>query len=131
MPVIDAQRSKLLEAMAALGVGWVFAMMSFLLVLPYVAAYLHLDIGDADRALVSNTVSAINNAFVWVLGFLYGQSVGGRQKDQTISTLTSTAATIANTASTSGNGATPDKTVELQPGETAAVQAQPAKPADV
>lgn len=90
--MVDLTKSPLLERIAAVGIVWVFSMMTFSLVLPYVATYFHITINDADRALVNSIVGAINNAFVWVLGFLYGQSVGSRQKDATISAAVSTAA---------------------------------------
>jgi predicted anti-sigma-YlaC factor YlaD len=135
---IDPTKSPLLEKMAAVGIVWVFAMMSFSLVLPYTASYFHLTINEADRALVNSIVSAINNAFVWVLGFLYGQSVGSRQKDATISTAVTTAAKAQDAltpivaavapvvVTPAGNG-----NVNLQAGDTVSVTAVPAKPENI
>lgn len=102
MSILDPNKpSIILERVAAVGIVWVFAMMSFVLVLPYAANYIGLELSDADRATVNTIVTAINNAFVWVLGFLYGQSVGSRAKDQAINTLANTTAT-AQAAATEG-----------------------------
>jgi hypothetical protein len=100
-------KSPLLERMAAIGVVWVFSMMTFCLVLPYCASYLGIAISEADRALVNNIVSAVNNAFVWVLGFLYGQSVGTRQKDAALATSVNTNANL-QAALTPSAQASPD-----------------------
>lgn len=159
MTVLDPSKpSPLLERIAAVGILWVFMMMSFSLVLPYLSNFLHITINEADRALVNNIVSAINNAFVWVLGFLYGQSVGSRQKDATIATQSDTIAkgtpapvsvpvlvpvaappvgtppgpvspfTVAPTASPPQTNAAGETTVTLPEGAQVTVQAVPARP---
>lgn len=115
MSVLDV-KSPLLERMAAVGIVWVFSMMTFSLVLPYIASYLGVEINEADRALVNSIVSAINNAFVWVLGFLYGQSVGSRQKDATLNTAVNTAAKAQDALAPLANAAV-SETIKPNPGD--------------
>lgn len=79
------ERARLsLQRMAAFGVVWVFLCMFVVLCMPYAAALLHIELGDFERSLVNNTVSAINNAFFVVLGYLYGKSTGTQAKDDAL-----------------------------------------------
>lgn len=118
---MDPNRSEKLEWLAIFVGVSIMVQMGMALLVPYIAAYLHIQLNDSDRALIGQAASAVINVLMILVGFLFGTSAGRKQQEDSLNK-------IANIAAAQAPSPPPDKTIPLNPGETAAVIAEPAKP---
>lgn len=91
--MLDPTKSPILERTAVFVAIAVVCDVWWALSAPYMAAFFGIVLGDSDRALVGQVVSAIINVFLLVVGFFFGTSVGRRQQEDSINKLASTAKT--------------------------------------
>ena len=118
--MIDPNKSAALERAAVFLVIAIVCLIAMAMLLPYLAVYLGIELPDSIQAMFGNIVSVLENVLVMIVSFFFGATLN-RSKDADTTNKALTLATAAiNPAST------PDKTIPLAPGETAAVTAAPA-----
>jgi hypothetical protein len=115
--VIDPNKSPALERAAVFLVVAIVFLIAWSMTLPYLAVYLNINLSDALQAMFGNIVSVLENVLVMIVSFFFGATLNrSRDADTTNKALTLATAAINPTP-------VPDKTIPLQPGETAAVTA--------
>jgi hypothetical protein len=100
--------------------AFVICALTFCFCVVTVGPYFGVIPGTVDETVAANQNAVVNNLFIAVVSFFIGASVATRKKDDAISTLADTAkAAQARRATDLGA----DKTVNINPGETASVHA--------
>lgn len=123
--MLDPQKFQKLEGLAVFFGRAIMMLLFVSYIAPYFAVYFGVALGDSDRAIISQIVSAEINVLLIIVGFLFGTSLGKTQQEATNTALATTNATLATAASPPP----PKADVTIPPGGSATVSASdPASP---